>query len=150
MFLEKRRAFTMIELIFVIVIIGILAAVAVPKLMRATEQARINTMEAFIGTLNRTVGPILWANHLPQENGSVKGVDEAEFKKVYTQLPKGVTNIHLSLCADANESTAVKVGDITTEAVPVAEELFCIDGDGTHPPKFGFSASLAKKLQHNH
>jgi len=150
MFLKNRKAFTMIELIFVIVIIGILAAVAVPKLMKATEGARINTMEAFMGTLNRSVGPILWANHLSQDGGSIHNVDESEFETVYTQLPKGVVNIRFNLCADANETSAGEVGDITTEAVPVAEKLFCIDGDSTHPPKFGFSANLSPKLQHNH
>jgi prepilin-type N-terminal cleavage/methylation domain-containing protein len=39
MFTSSKKAFTMIELIFVIVIIGILSAVAIPKLSATREDA---------------------------------------------------------------------------------------------------------------
>jgi prepilin-type N-terminal cleavage/methylation domain-containing protein len=58
----KRAGFTMIELIFVIVILGILSAVALPKFIGISEQAQAGKCKAFVGTLNRTVFPALWAN----------------------------------------------------------------------------------------
>ena len=58
----KRAGFTMIELIFVIVILGILSAVALPKFIGVSEQAQAGKCQAFIGTLNRTVFPSMWSD----------------------------------------------------------------------------------------
>jgi len=46
----KPRAFTLIELLLVLVILGILAAVVVPKFSGRTEQARITAAQSQIAT----------------------------------------------------------------------------------------------------
>jgi prepilin-type N-terminal cleavage/methylation domain-containing protein len=58
----KRAGFTMIELIFVIVILGILSAVALPKFIGVSDQAKAGKCKSFVGTLNRTVLPAIWSD----------------------------------------------------------------------------------------
>ncbi len=55
----NKRAFTLIELIFIIVIIGILASIAIPKFNRLDETAKIN---AEISTMNSAEKSLQWAN----------------------------------------------------------------------------------------
>ncbi|HFD14247.1 MAG TPA: type II secretion system protein [Epsilonproteobacteria bacterium] len=144
-----KHAFTMIELIFVIVIIGILASVAIPKLAGTANEAKKSNIISFMGTLNRTVGPILWVNHLTDNGGSLKTVTRAELIDIYTALPAGIENIDFSQCADSNASTGAKVADITVKALANAEELFCIDGDTVGPAKFAFSSDMNGTFQYN-
>ncbi len=47
-----RQAFTLIELLLVLVILGILAAIVVPKFSGRTEQARVAAAQSQIATFN--------------------------------------------------------------------------------------------------
>jgi type II secretory pathway pseudopilin PulG len=78
----------MIELIFVIVIIGILAAVAIPKLAGTATEAKKSIVTSFIGTMNRTVGPTMYATALGKGQTSIAA--ECANINTYTEVPKEV------------------------------------------------------------
>ena len=50
-----KKAFTLLELIFVIVVLGILASVAIPKLMTTTNSAKVSSLKQDIRTVTNSV-----------------------------------------------------------------------------------------------
>ena len=67
----NRKGFTLIELVIVIVIIGILAAVAIPRFAGFTKEAKISAVKGFAGSL-RAAANIVHAKWLVDDNNSDK------------------------------------------------------------------------------
>jgi prepilin-type N-terminal cleavage/methylation domain-containing protein len=61
--LETNKGFTLIEIILILVILGILAAVAVPKFFDMQEKARIKALNGCIAVLNGEA-TLAFANNL--------------------------------------------------------------------------------------
>ncbi len=131
----RRGGFTMIELIFVIVILGILAAVALPKFIGVSEQAREGKLKAFVGTLNRSVGPTLWSRNMATNGGSV--TSETNLSK-YTDIPKEIeTNpVSLAQCGDDTQDQFKVVAEVNSSMVPGNYAIACRDGNATTAPAF--------------
>ncbi len=147
----KRAGFTMIELIFVIVILGILSAVALPKFIGVSEQAHVGKLKAYVGTLNRTVAPALWSESISADkNGSVAAYAAAKLTSQITapsEIDGGTVN--LANCT-LNYPTSFAIGAKDTNNSLGTDNAFakattigasqyyigCADGNSTSSPLF--------------
>jgi len=156
----KRAGFTMIELIFVIVILGILSAVALPKFIGVSDQAQEGKLKAYIGTLNRTIAPALWSASISSDsNGSVSTKDYS--KSLITQLNtpdfgdanKELDNPDLTKCSTYAAPATPTKGYEDTEIVSwgsVSEaeigtktyNVRCMDGSMSSSPAFALSVKV--------
>ena len=139
----KRAGFTMIELIFVIVILGILASVAVPKLIGVKESADEGLIKGFVGTLNRTVGASKWSSSLMDgANGSVIGYDittaDTEFPSSFSTAATGSgISLTATTCADFNATNAT--GTAAAVSNDTKFSILCRDGSDSQAPKFWYT-----------
>jgi len=73
--LKNNRGFTMIELIVVIVIIGILAAIAIPRYLDLRDNAQLAARDGMTGAL-RAAASLTYANYAVN-NTAVAGITPA-------------------------------------------------------------------------
>ena len=78
-----KKAFTMIELVFVIVVLGILAMVALPRLASSKEDAEITRVKAEIAAIRSAIQTHRVANLLAQKgNGYPEKLDEKKIAEI--------------------------------------------------------------------
>jgi len=108
-----KKGFTMIELIFVIVILGILAAVAIPKLAATRDDAKAASIKTDIGTAMQAV-PAWYQGQKEATFIHAMSIDTNVWKKLagttcsYTYKDSAGDTVTMAIIpADLNSSTGV-------------------------------------------
>ncbi len=92
---SKRRAFTLVELVIVVTIIGIISAIAVPRMSTTNAHASANAVQATLSNV-RTAIDLYYAEHnrFPGKNpGAAGALEGAQFTR------------QLTMYSDANGNT---------------------------------------------
>jgi len=128
----RRSAFTWIELIFVIVILGLLAATALVKFNGMAERANEAKLHAMVGSLNRTSGAGFWYRSIGEgRSGSVAFSEYSSAFDQYMDLVPGYT-VGPSLENCNASGTGLLLRYIYTDTY----EVHCKDGSDIESPYF--------------
>ena len=118
-----KKGFTMIELIFVIVILGILASVAVPRLASTREDAEISATVAHLRTLVSDASSYYVANGTFKPKGTQanwRDITNVPLRDSTKALVQGTTgaNTAVSLSASGTNCIQIELKDRDDKGTP--------------------------------
>ena len=111
---KDEKGFTLIELLVVILIIGILAAIAIPAFLSQTSKASDSAAKTQVGTLETTM-----ETYADEHNGSFTGATEGELQAIEPTLKDTTTAKIKAITVKSGteytvESVAMGTGDVYT------------------------------------
>ena len=139
---KMRNGFTMIEVVFVVLITGVLASTALPRFVGLSEDAHTAKIQHFVGMLNNSIGAQLWAEvqrNEPNIGGSVKNSTHTnQIDSGRVSIPYEVNHgadITLANCAPSGTPVSVSLTPIATSNDD-RYKIGCIDSSLGISPHF--------------
>jgi prepilin-type N-terminal cleavage/methylation domain-containing protein len=108
--MEKRKGFTLVELVVVVMILGILAAIAAPKLLGTSGTATDNGLRQSLSVVRDAI-----ERYAAEHNGDFPGTDEDTFKSEIAPYLRGA----FPTCPVGAKTNGVDVTSVTTIPLPI-------------------------------
>ncbi len=109
--MNNNKGFTLVELLVVVLIIGILAAMAMPAYFKAVERARASEADTLIGTVVNA-----------QQRYKMKTGKFAKYWSSLDVAPANVTQSSAAYCTKGKQPTAVGTGVATYPGVDACDK----------------------------